>query len=82
MVYQKIWQELSVKDQDVLAAIAQSGRARIKDIRDALGFSSSLMSVYRERLKQKGIVDTSDYGYLSLTLPHLENFIQLYHELP
>ncbi len=81
LVYQKIWQELSSKDQDVLATIAKSGRSRIKDIREALGFSSSLMSVYRERLKQKGLVDTRDYGYLSLTLPRFENFIELYHEL-
>ena len=64
-----------------LNAIATSDSSRIKDIRATLDFSSSLMSVYRERLKQKGLVDTSAYGSLTLTLPRFENFIQFYREM-
>ena len=79
LVYQKVWQELSSQDRDVLAIIARKDKSRVKEIREVLDFSSSLMSVYRERLKQKGLIDTSYYGYLSLTLPRFENFIQMYH---
>lgn len=80
LVYQKIWQELSDKDRKVLATIAKYDRVRIKDLREELKFSSSLMSVYRNRLKQKGLVNTKEYGYLSLTLPRFENFIEMYYE--
>ncbi|MFC0265586.1 ATP-binding protein [Alloscardovia macacae] len=83
-VYQKIWADMSHKDHEVLHAIATlsaqnaSESISIKDIRTQAGISSNLMNVYRNRLAQKGIVDTSVYGYLSLTLPRFDVYIRDY----
>ena len=73
-VYQKIWAELSSKDREVMKAIDSDGEMRTKDVRDALGMSSSLFSSYRDRLEKKGLIDTSKYGYISLTLPRFSRF--------
>ncbi len=37
--------------------------------------NSGLFSVYRERLLRKGVIDTSDYGYISIALPRFAEFI-------
>ena len=38
--------------------------------------NSGSMSVYRDRLMRKGIVDTSKYGYLSLLLPRFAEIVE------
>ena len=73
-VYKKIWSELSGKDREVLAAIDTDGEIKVKDLRDRLGMSSSLFSSYRDRLEKKGLIDTSKYGYISLSLPRFYQF--------
>ncbi len=37
---------------------------------------SELFSVYRDRLKRKGILDTSKYGEVSFALPRFAEFVQ------
>lgn len=82
-VYQKLWHDLSPKDQSVLIALAklanQQGQVKISTLRQELDMSSSLMSIYRDRLKKKGLVDASRYGYLSFTLPRFDHYIKLYY---
>ncbi|MGT2929017.1 ATP-binding protein [Streptococcus dentasini] len=80
-VYQKIWSELSDQDKKVLTVLSKHSKIRTKDLREALKFTPSLMSVYRERLKRKGLINTSEYGHISLTLPRLSNFILEYEGL-
>lgn len=83
LVYEKVWSELSQKDKETLIAIIKStntaGEARVKDVRETLKINSSSMSGYRNRLKKKGLIDTSHYGYISLTLPHFENYVFDYY---
>ncbi len=76
-VYSKIWSELSERDRSVLIYMAKSGRTEVKNIRDNTELSSSAFSVYRDRLKKKGILDTSQYGHLSFILPRFENFVRM-----
>ena len=73
-VYSKIWSELSELDKKILLEISVSGEEKVKEIREKLDMNSGLFSVYRDRLKRKGVIDTSEYGKITLTLPRFEEF--------
>ncbi|MBQ9016158.1 MAG: ATP-binding protein [Firmicutes bacterium] len=76
-VYEKIWSELSARDQDVMDRMAGfSGEITVKDLRDQLQMTSQTFSVYRDRLSKKGLVNTDHYGYLSFSLPRFEFFVR------
>ena len=75
-VFEKIWSELSNKDRQVLCAIGTDDKVAIKDVREAANMSSSLFSTYRERLSKKGIIDTSEYGYVQFALPEFAAFVK------
>ena len=68
-VYEKIWFDLPDTEKKILTLIVKNGQMKIKDIREELSLSDSKMSVYRDRLKRRGLVDASTFGYLSLILP-------------
>lgn len=74
-VYDKIWSELSGLDRRILAEMSISGETRVKMIREKLDMKSELFSVYRERLKRKGVLDTSKYGEVSFILPRFAEFV-------
>ena len=76
-VYSKIWSELSDLDKKILIEIATSGEYRIKNIRERLGMRSELFSVYRERLKRKGVIDTREYGKIFMALPRFAEFVKV-----
>lgn len=74
-VYSKIWSELSETDRNVLTVLArEGGSAAVKHLRENLKMTSGLFSVYRDRLKRKGIIDTRKYGKISFSLPRFEVF--------
>lgn len=75
-VYSKIWSEASLKDQKILGVMSQSGQTKVKTIRERIGMTSGQFSIYRERLKNKGILDTRTYGEVSFALPRFAEFIQ------
>lgn len=75
-VYSKIWSEASPKDQEILCVMSQSGETKVKTIRERIGMTSGQFSIYRERLKNKGILDTRTYGEVSFALPRFAEFIQ------
>jgi hypothetical protein len=74
-VYSKIWSELSELDRKIMLEIASGKDNRVKNIRDNLGMTSRLFSVYRDRLKRKGVLDTREYGKVSMSLPRMEEFV-------
>ena len=76
-VYSKIWSELSELDKKILTEIATSGECRVKTIRENLNMKSELFSVYRERLKRKGVIDTREYGKISMALPRFSEFVKV-----
>jgi Mn-dependent DtxR family transcriptional regulator len=53
-----------------------SGETRVKNLRERLDMKSELFSVYRDRLKRKGLVSTEKYAHLSLILPRFEEFVK------
>lgn len=76
-VYEKIWDELSATDKQIVRAMAVSGETKVKAIRECLQMTSEKFSVYRERLRRKGIVNTAEYGRMTFVLPRFEDFIQM-----
>lgn len=76
-VYSKIWLEMSEKDKEILQVLAVSGEIKVKNLREKLGLASEQFSVYRERLKRKGVIDTRQYGMASMALPRFEEFIKM-----
>ncbi len=76
-VYGKIWAEVSELDKKVLTEISISGENRVKNLRERLEMKSQLFSVYRERLKRKGVIDTREYGKITLALPRFDEFVKL-----
>ena len=78
-VYEKIWSELSAGDKAVIKALAaHGGEMKTKDIQDEAGYTSASFSTYRKRLKEKGLIDTSDYGKIRLTLPRFGEVVKAY----
>lgn len=45
-------------------------------MRGNLDMKSEQFSVYRERLKRKGVIDTREYGKISMALPRFDEFIK------
>ncbi len=76
-VYAKIWSELSELDKKILTEISISGENKVKLLRERLRMKSELFSVYRERLKRKGVIDTREYGKIGLALPRFEEFVKM-----
>ena len=50
---------------------------KVKELRDRLQMSSELFSVYRDRLKRKGVIDTREYGKISFALPRFAHFVEM-----
>lgn len=75
-VYEKIWSETSELDKKIMIAIATSKDNSVKTIREILDMKSELFSVYRERLKRKGVINTKEYGKISFSLPRFSEFVQ------
>lgn len=76
-VYGKIWSELSQLDKKILTEISLSGESRVIRLRERLDMKSELFSVYRERLKRKGVIDTREYGKIRLALPRFAEFVNM-----
>jgi energy-coupling factor transporter ATP-binding protein EcfA2 len=75
-VYSKIWSELSELDKKIMIEMSLTGETRVKNLREKLDMTSELFSVYRDRLKRKGVVSTAMYGHVSLILPRFEEFVK------
>ena len=77
-VYEKIWSELSPKERDIVSVISEKGEIKVSDIREILDIPSNSMSVYRDRLKRKGVINSSKYGWMSLSLPRFGEISKYY----
>ena len=75
-VYEKLWSELSEKDQEVARGIAETQSGISADIRTYLGITSNSLSQYRKRLIKKGLVSGEEHGKLQFTLPLFDEFVK------
>lgn len=76
-VYSKIWSELSEVDKKILIELSETNDNRVKTVRGNLDMKSEQFSVYRERLKRKGVIDTREYGKISMALPRFDEFVKI-----
>lgn len=76
-VYKKIWTSLSKQDKDVVLTIKKEN-TKVSDICKKLGMTSSVFSRYRDRLLKRGIISSSQHGYVSLALPRFELIARSY----
>ena len=74
-VYEKIWSGASVKDQNILRAIADSGETKVQEIRKSLNLTANEFTVYRSRLIRKGIIYSPAYGCVDFALPRFREFV-------
>ncbi|MCR5773088.1 MAG: hypothetical protein K6G87_17835 [Butyrivibrio sp.] len=83
LAYEKIWDELSKKDKEVLKAIctiqndSDSNLVKVEDIRSLIGISSNTFTTYRTRLIDSGILDGKQFGSVSFKLPRFDTFVRL-----
>lgn len=75
-VYDKIWSELSPKDQKILYGIATSTSSVVQDIRRTLKMETNEWNPYRRRLIRKGLIDGSNRGKVTFTLPQFNEYIK------
>lgn len=74
--YEKLWEDLSMMDKEFLYGfIAQKNNKAAVVIQNSK-IAKTSYSRYRDRLLKKGIIRSDSYGYLSLTLPRLYEYIQ------
>jgi hypothetical protein len=75
--YEKVWEDLSEKEKEIISLLAESGEMRTKDIIAKIGATDKVFSVQRDRLIKKGVVDGSNHGLLRLALPRFEEFVKM-----
>ena len=59
-----------------MIAITKSPSSNVKDIRSVTNMDINKFNQYRRRLKEKGMIDTSEYGTIELSLPRFKEFIE------
>ncbi|ARC55551.1 hypothetical protein AS850_00480 [Frondihabitans sp. 762G35] len=76
-VISRVYQDLSEKDQEFVAAMAvDEGRSRIADIVDRMGVSAQYVQVYKKRLIGSGYVQSDGHGHVIFSLPYLRDYIR------
>lgn len=80
-VYNKIWSELSPNDKWYLSFITQKDSMNVSELLEMTGKKKNEFSQYRARLRDKGIIDVSNYGLIKITLPRFSEFVKLKIEL-
>ena len=76
--YRKIWESLSATDKKIIGFFSEKEKAKVNEIRDALSMTSAVFSKYREKLINRGLLASKEYGTLELTLPRFGRFAKIY----
>lgn len=75
--YSKMWQEMSAGDHALCLAIADCPGNRVQDIKNQLGEKDgNRFNQRRIRLKNKGIINTSERGKIVFALPRFKEFVR------
>ena len=78
-VYRKIWEGLSEQDRNVILAITDS-KTKVNEICQKVNMTSSTFSKYRERLINRGLIASTQHGYVELILPRIAEIAKAYAE--
>jgi hypothetical protein len=75
-VYEKIWSELSELDRWFLTFIVEKDQMTATELLEITKKKHNEWSIPRKRLIDKGIIDGSRRGIISLKLPRFKEFVQ------
>ena len=75
--YEKIWEELSEGDRNLVKCILDKDEYKRAEVLEKMGSAANNYSIYRDRLKKKGVIETRQ-GYLSLALPYFNEYVKEY----
>lgn len=78
-VYDKVYSELSNKEQIILRDIEEYHPIKLEDLVNKTGISGDVLGVYRIKLIKKGLIESPKYGYVQLALPRFAHFIKTKH---
>ena len=78
--YSKIYSELTNKEKEIVHAIANGNNTNEK-VMSILDMKSNALSVYKQTLNKKGILDVSIRGKLEFVLPRFGNFVLFQEKL-
>ncbi|MDP4332642.1 AAA family ATPase [Curtobacterium sp. A7_M15] len=78
-VISKVYLDLSDKDREFVRAMTMAlvdGRAKMSRIVALMGESDQYVQVYKRRLIDTGYVQRAGHGFVSFTLPYLDQYIR------
>lgn len=74
-VYKKMWSELSEKDKWFMSFIVKKESMPVSELLEITGQKKNEFSQYRERLRDKGLIDVSNRGIIKYKLPRFDTFV-------
>lgn len=78
-VYRKIWSGLTDLEKQIILAMPENNKKiKVKELCLSLSMTSATFSKYRERLLNKGVCFSTEYGYISIALPRFLNIVRAY----
>ena len=75
-VYNKMYSELSTNDKKVLKSFKSDCVNSVENLLVSSKLKKNVFSIYRDRLIKRGIIESPEYGKLSLRLPRFYEFLQ------
>ena len=75
--YEKIWFELPPTEKRIISHLVLHGKLSTAGLREKTGLKTYELSVYRDRLIKKGLIDVSEYGNVALSLPRFEEILKM-----
>lgn len=76
-VISRVYDDLSESDKKFVRAMAHDeGRTRISDVMSRMGVSNQYVQVYKRRLIASGYVQQAGRGYVSFSLPYLDQYLK------
>lgn len=74
-VYEKIVSEIAGNDRKFLLGVATKDTIKTAELLEITGFKKNEYTVYRERLKRKGLINVDKRGYISMKLPRFSEYL-------
>lgn len=78
--YDIIWSELTIKEKEILTAVAQ-GFSSNQEIMEKLSMSKGNLAIYKKQLSQEGLLNVSIRGKLQFSLPRFDRYVILQKKL-
>ncbi len=78
--YEKIWEELSIEDRELIKLLLDKESYKREEILPAMAKPGNY-SIYRDRLVKRGLLTASSRSYISLALPYFNEYVKEYGDI-